>query len=124
MSAVVQSFERGDVDVARFDHRAHVEVAFHFLSSLPLLEALPRFCEALQRIVRAHGAEAKFHATLSVALLLLIRDRIRQGESWEVFAEREAEFIARGIAPVHDHYPRAQLDRPAARAAFELPTLR
>lgn len=124
MSAVVESFERGEVDVATFDHRAHVEVAFHFLATFPLLEALPRFCVALQRLVQAHGAEGKFHATLSVALLLLIRDRMRDGESWPEFAAREAAFIARGIAPVYDHYPRAQLDCPEARAAFELPAAR
>jgi len=121
MNAVIEAFEAGEVDVAAFDHRAHVRVAWHFLDQLPLLEALSRFCQALDELVRAHGAEAKFNLTLSVAFMLLIRDRMRAGERWEEFASRESSFIGEGLAPVRGYYDAAQLER--ARLQFVLPAV-
>ncbi|MGH1348133.1 MAG: hypothetical protein ACRBN8_41640 [Nannocystales bacterium] len=121
--AVFSAFEAGDVDVETFNHRAHVRVAWHALEALPLLEALPRFCAGLRALVRAHGAEAKFNATMSVAFLLLVSERRRRGESWAVFEEREHDFIAAGLEPVLAVYDREQLEAPCARASFELPAL-
>ena len=121
MNAVIEAFEAGEVDVAAFDHRAHVRVAWHFLDQRPLLEALSRFCQALDELVRAHGAEAKFNLTLSVAFMLLIRDRMYAGERWEEFASRESSFIGEGLAPVRGYYDAAQLER--ARLQFVLPAV-
>lgn len=118
---VVEQFERGEVDVASFDHRAHVRVAWHYLDSMPLLEALPRCCGALQRLVIRHDAAAKYNAALSVAFMLLIRDRMRTGESWEAFESRERAFLADGLGPVHAYYDQAELDGAEARREFQLP---
>ncbi len=119
MNAVAEAFEAGRVDLEAFDHRAHVRAAWHVLRAYPLLEALPRFCAGLHRLVVQAGAESKYHATMSVAFLLLIHERMRAGETWEAFAEREADFIEAGMAPVRRFYGEAELER--GRARFELP---
>ncbi len=121
MISVVESFERGDVDVRAFDHRAHVRVAWHMLETFDLLEALSRFCAGLQRLVAAHGAHAKYNATVSVAFMLLIRERMREGETWSEFAAREVAFIARGMEAVRERYDEQRLFAPEARLRFELP---
>lgn len=118
---VFSDFEAGRVDLATFDHRGHVRVAWHALDALPLLQALPRFCAALQAVVRAHGAQDKFHATMSVAFLLLIHERMQDGESWSTFEAREEAFIAAGLQPVRALYSERQLQRTSAREHFELP---
>ena len=44
---LVERFERGDVE--EFRHRDHVRVAFAYLRTMPLLEAIARFTAALRR---------------------------------------------------------------------------
>ena len=119
--SVVEEFERGDVDAAAFGHRAHVRVAWHYLDAMPLLEALPRCCAALERLAIRHDAAAKYNATLSVAVMLLIRDRMRTGEGWEAFESREQAFLADGLGSVRAYYGQDQLDGAEARRAFQLP---
>lgn len=113
--------EAGDLDIETFDHAAHVSVAWGALAAYPLFEAIPRFCTALRNLVEAHGAADKFNETMSVAFLLLIRERMREGESWGDFQAREAPFIAAGLGPVRADYSERQLQTPDARRRFELP---
>ena len=72
-------------------HEAHVRVARLYVQQLSLGSAIDRFTDELRRYTAAHGASEKFHFTISVAFLLVIRARLATAPEHETFAA----FIAR-----------------------------
>lgn len=91
----IERFESGDIDPARFDHEAHIYVAWLYLSSLPREQAIARFDEALQRLTRRIGAAARYNATITWLFLLLIAERRRDDEDWPTFRLRNDDLFSR-----------------------------
>jgi hypothetical protein len=46
---IIQEFEQGRVPAGSLHHSDHIRVAFAYLSQYSVLEALQKFCAALQR---------------------------------------------------------------------------
>ena len=120
----IQRFEAGDIQAGTFDHRAHVRLAWSYLSQYGVLEAMARFVAALRDFVRRVGAEGKYHETITVAFLLLIAERIEVGESWSAFEARNADLIERGAELLGQHYSADALSATDARQRFVLPDRR
>lgn len=93
----------GSLPPSEFGHAAHLRVARELLLQAPGAEAEARFCTLIEGYVRRLGAGAKFHRTLSIALLRLTAARLRPGESWTQFqAANPALFAdARGLLALH-----------------------
>ena len=89
----IERFEAAAVDPARFDHEAHVYVAWLYLQTFPRREAMARFDAALKRLTRKIGAEQKYNAMITWLFLLLIAERARQGEDWDDFRRRNSDLI-------------------------------
>ena len=90
----IERFEAGDIDPARFDHEAHVYVAWLYVNAWHRDEAVARFDAALQRLVRKIGAESKYSAMITWLFLLLIAERSRDGEDWPAFRSRNDDLFA------------------------------
>lgn len=58
-----------------FGHRQHLRLARLHLQSAPLEVAIERTCAAIARFAAHHGAHAKFHRTITEALLRLMAAR-------------------------------------------------
>jgi hypothetical protein len=108
----------------RFDHAAHVRVAWWYLRHCTLGEALDRFARGLKRFAAANGAEDKYHETLTVAWMLLIAERLydASGLSWPEFASRYPELLARPPL-VCRYYTEQTLRSERARAGFVMPDI-
>ncbi len=119
----LDAFEALDVDPARFDHEAHVYVAWQYLERFELDAAIGRFTSTLRRLTRKLGVPDKYHATISWFYLLLIAERRSQGErgDWLSFRSSNADLLAPGGQLLHRYYSRERLDSEAARRQFVLP---
>jgi hypothetical protein len=111
----------GSLPPSEFGHAAHLQVARELLLQWPPAEAEARFCALLGGYVRRLGAEAKFHQTLSLALLRLIAARLRPGESWAQFQASNPELFADARGLLAHHYSAERLA--AGREQFLAPDL-
>lgn len=114
-------FEAGRIDAASFDHKAHVYVAWLYLQAYDLGSAITRFDDALGRLTAKLGVPGKYHATITWALLILIRERMREGEGWQTFCSRNPDLLQNSRAILGRYYSDERLFSDLARTQFVLP---
>jgi hypothetical protein len=121
--ALLAAFESTDLPADLFTHAAHVRVAWCYLRTAPLLDALPRFSRALRRYTASKGAAAKYHETITIAWLLIVRDRLEGARhlTWREFVERNPDLVGGSGSVLAAHYSDALLTSAAARERFVLP---
>ena len=105
-----------------FPHRSHLRVARLYLSQLPLGEAIERFGADLRRFAHAKGADTKYHQTITVAFLLLMRARLAgapAGEGFDAFLARNPDLASSGCLKAF--YSEAALASELARRDFLFP---
>ncbi|HEX9163514.1 MAG TPA: hypothetical protein VF980_17540 [Thermoanaerobaculia bacterium] len=117
--AFLEAFER--CQLAEFHHRDHVRAAWLYLSESPPLVALERFTASLKRFAAAQGKPGLYHETITWAYLFLIRERMRDGETWDGFAERNPDLMQWKPSVLDRYYRAGTLASPRARETFVLP---
>ena len=120
-SDLVERFERADV--AQFHHPDHVRVAFAYLATMPLLEAIGRFTAALRRFAAAQGVPQLYHETITWAFLLIIHERMQRtpGAAWEEFVAANDDLLRWKPSVLDAYYPAEVLQSELARKIFVLP---
>lgn len=121
---LLHALEQRTLPPADFDHAAHVRAAWECLRCEPSLGlALARFSHALAAYATAQGAAGKYHETLTVALVLLIHERMRgRGHvSWGAFAEANPDLLVWPSPVLARWYTRETLGSETARRSFVLP---
>lgn len=116
---LVCAFEAAELEA--FPHADHVRAAWWYVTHEPLLVAIARFRAALRRFATAKGKPDRYHETITIALLLLIAERRREGEPWEAFAARNPDLLQWPCPALMRLYSGEVLDSPRARAAFVMP---
>ncbi len=96
----ISRFEAGDLDPTRFDHEAHIYVAWLYLREYPRDVALASFDAALRRLTEKIGATSKYNAMITWLFLLLIAERMIASEDWAAFRARNTDLF--------DDQPRSQ----------------
>jgi hypothetical protein len=78
-----------------FGHREHLELAWHLLQRYPLAEASLAMVAAIQHVARTHGAERKYHETMTRAWLHFVAVHAQRwgADSFEQFLERNADLL-------------------------------
>ena len=107
-----------------FGHREHLELAWSYLRVHPIGEAAEVMAAAIRHIARLHGAEEKYHETITRAWLHFVAVHMQRwgAESFEEFIERNPDLLDRTL--VEHFYSRELILRQAARATFAVPDLR
>lgn len=121
---LIERFENCTLPPASFHHREHVRLAWLYLRRYPALEALSKFCEGLKRFAGSLGKSDRYHETITWAYLLLIRERMaRTGpeESWEHFAEANADLLDWEPNVLKRYYREETLRSELARQVFVFP---
>jgi hypothetical protein len=118
---LVEGFESTALPAERFNHAAHVRVAWYYLRSCSVLEAMARFAAGIRRFADSKGAATKYHETITIAYLLIIHERLDGARSltWESFAERNADLFDRAL--LSRYYSDQLLTSERARDGFVLP---
>ena len=119
----IAAFESGAIDVQRFDHRAHLHVAWCYLREYPLAEAIMRFTAALRALTVRVGAQGKYHETVSWFFMVLIADRMAGTEAgdWEAFGNANGDLLSDARSLLRRHYSDECLASESARRRFVLP---
>ncbi|HEY2517059.1 MAG TPA: hypothetical protein VGI39_39575 [Polyangiaceae bacterium] len=120
---IVRSFEDGTLRPEQFGHRQHLLVAWTYLGTLPFGEAALRFASQLKRFAESHGAEAKYHETLTWAYAALLHERMHAtptAANFDAFLAENPDLLAHpgALAP---YYDADTLSSELARTVFVLP---
>ena len=118
---LVERFERGDV--AQFHHPDHVRVAYAYLRTMPLLDAIARFTAALRRFAAAQGKPQLYHETITWAFLLIIHERMQRAPAleWDAFRAANGDLLRWKPSVLDAYYPAEVLQSELARRVFVLP---
>ena len=118
---LIARFERAEVD--EFHHHDHVRVAFAYLRTMPLLDALRAFTAALRRFAAAQGKPQLYHETITWAFLFIIHERMAQapGADWEAFIAQNDDLLRWKPSVLERYYPGEVLQSELARRVFVLP---
>ena len=116
-------FESAALDPEKFDHEAHVHIAWLLLDEEQLPEATQRFTDALRRLTSRFGIEGKYHETISCFFMALIAERkSHQAHSgWAAFAAENPDLLVKSEELLDRYYSRERLWSPLARQQFLLP---
>lgn len=120
-AALLDGFERRDIDVAAFDHRAHVGVAYEMLRKYDFLEASTKYAACIDAIATAAGAAQKFNTTITLAFLSLIAERMQVSshDDFAGFIEENEDLLASDV--LSRWYSKERLASDMARRVFLLP---
>lgn len=110
---------------AAFDHRQHLRLGWLHLRQAPLQPAIESCCADIARFAAHHGAQGKFHRTVTEALLRLMaaRGAVDPALDWPGFQRRNAAMLADARGLLARHYSPTLLASPAARLSFQPPDL-
>ena len=120
----VARFEDATLSTESFHHRDPVRMAFLYLRRYPALEAIQRFSVALAKFAAAKGKPNLYNETVTWAFLFLIRERMaRSGgnQTWEEFAEENADLLSWENNILRRYYREATLKSNLAKGTFVLP---
>jgi hypothetical protein len=107
-----------------FGHREHLELAWMYLRLYPMDEAAGVMAEALRHVAHRHGAEEKYHETLTRAWLHFVAVHIQRwgADSFEAFLEANPDLLNRKL--IEHFYSHGLIFGGPARAAWVDPDLR
>ena len=122
-TSFVAGFRDGTLGTDQFHHRDHVRMAWLYVREFGLEAAVTRFTADLRAFAAAKGAPGLYHATITVAYLTLVAERLRGAEDgpWEAFAAVNADLLRWKPSVLDDFYTAERLWSDDARAQFLLP---
>ncbi len=123
MTDLADEFLALELDVAKFNHRAHVQVAFDLLRRYTFIEATTLYTDRLVKVTRQIGLPEKFNMTVTVAFMGLIAERAE-----ETSTDNFADFIALNPDLLDGDiltrwYSKERMSLPLSRSVFLLPDL-
>jgi len=105
-----------------FGHAAHVRAAYLYSRSTDFAAALTKIRGAIRAYAASLGKADRYHETITVAFLALIRQRLYEhgdGGNWEGFSQSNPDMLQRDL--LLRFYPQRQLESEFARRIFLLP---
>jgi hypothetical protein len=120
-----EAFESLRIPNEMFHHREHIRLAWIYSRQFPQEEALGRMVQGIQAFAKHHGAAAKYHHTITVAWMRLVRHAVRQppqAPDFNTFAAAHAHLFHPRL--LEYYYSKARLQNDAARHGWVEPDLR
>jgi hypothetical protein len=107
-----------------FGHREHLELAWTYLRVYSIEEAETVMSAAIRHVARQHGAEAKYHETITLSWLRCTAVHMQRwgAESFEEFIARNPELLDGTL--LEHFYSRELMFGQPARAVWVDPDLR
>ncbi len=120
-AALTRSFEERDIDARAFRHGDHVGVAYEMLRNYDFVEATARYAANIKSIAAKAGVPDKFNATITIAFLSLIAERMGSAEhaDYDDFISRNPDLLSKDV--LEKWYSPERLGSDLARAVFLMP---
>lgn len=121
--AAFDAFRDGSLSTDAFHHADHVRMAWVYVRAFGADGAQRQFADDLRRFAVAKGVPGLFHATITVAYLALLAERVAVTPTaeWDQFAAAHPDLLGWKPGVLDGYYSHARLWSPAARAQFLLP---
>jgi len=118
-------FESLNFEAEKFDHEAHVFVAWSYVQEFDLLTAIDRYRSTLRRLTSKLGIPGKYHETITWFYMIAVKERAigAAAADWNCFREGNPDIFERKPGILEDNYSKARLMSDQARATFLLPDL-
>jgi hypothetical protein len=119
--AALARFLAGAQDPALFRHADHIAMGFACLLHFPFLDSAQRYSSALRAMAQKAGRPEAYNATITIAYLALISERMRQSPAgdFDSFAAANADLFEKSC--LAKWYAPARLNSALARETFVLP---
>jgi hypothetical protein len=85
--AFVAQVESAELPAAAFRHADHLRLSYLYVRRYGAGEAESRIARTIESFARAHGADTKFHASVTHAWVRLVADRIGRNPAARSFGE-------------------------------------
>jgi hypothetical protein len=120
-----EAFESLRIPNEMFHHREHIRLAWIYSREYPQEQALARMVQGIQAFAKHHGAAAKYHHTITVAWMRLVRHAAcapPQAPDFNTFAAAHVHLFHPRL--LEYYYSKARLQSDAARYDWLDPDLR
>jgi len=114
------AFEACTLPRPEWTHEAHVRMAWLYFTRLPAAAAADRIRVGIRRYNASVGSDG-YHETITVAFARVIAARVRGGESFTDFRDREPDLFDRKSSALLRYYSDTLLHSPAAKLEFVEP---
>ncbi len=111
-----ESFESLRIPNELFRHREHIRLAWIYLTCFSEKEAASRMVQAIRAFAKHHGAEAKYHHTITLAWMHLVAHEVRcspAGQHFSSFLIANPHLLDQRL--LAEYYSSARLKSDAAR---------
>jgi hypothetical protein len=107
-----------------FGHREHLELAWSYLNAYSSDDAAEIMTAAIRHVARMHGAEHKYHETMTRAWLhfVAVHNQRWGAETFEEFFARNPDLLDSAL--IEHFYSRELILSEPARASWTAPDLR
>ncbi len=121
LSAITDAFEARTIDTAAFGHRDHVGVACGMLSRYSFLDAAYKYAHGIREMAEKAGAPEKFNATITLAFMGLIAERVQTcpHDTFDEFLEKNPDLLEKSM--LEKWYSVDRLRSSLARQVFLMP---
>lgn len=111
----------GTLSASEFNHKAHVGVTFEALQRFEFFEAMQVIVTGLRNLAARAGVPDKFNATITMAYLSVIAERMASDPcpDADAFVARNEDLL--GLACLASRYPSSRLSSDLARRIALLP---
>lgn len=119
------AFESLRITNEMFRHREHIRLAWIYSCRFPEEQALALMVQGIQAFAKHHGAKSKYHHTITVAWMRLVRHAVREGPQapdFDTFAADHPHLFHPRLLGYY--YSKARLQSDAARYDWLDPDLR
>jgi hypothetical protein len=120
-----EAFESLNIPSEMFHHREHIRLAWIYSRQYPQEQALALMVQGIEAFAKHHGAASKYHHTITVAWMRLVRHAARLAPSapdFNTFASVHPRLF--DLRLLEYYYSKARLQSDAARHAWIEPDLR
>ena len=119
--ALLAALRTGSLDPVGFGHREHLGVAVAALRRHPFFEAMLIVANGLKSAAERAGAPEKFNATITMASMSMIAERLQvdDGARIDAFIDGHPDLLSTAL--MHDAYPGGRLTSDLARRVGLLP---
>lgn len=117
-------FERGDFSGDAFPHRAHLRMAWLYVTSLGPEEAIRRAAAGIRNLAQRNGRPGLYHDTLTQAWVYAVAAGIAHcpPSSFSGFVDQCPQLLDKHL--LLNHYSPERLGSPRARATWVAPDLK
>ncbi|MGB0494900.1 MAG: hypothetical protein ACPGJI_00990 [Kangiellaceae bacterium] len=121
----IEQFENKTLDPRYFNHIGHLRLAWLYLNTNNLQDAIQTSCFRIKAYATSLGATTKFNTTITSALLEIMNKRMKSTDtgSWELFLQQNRDLVNDALSILSQHYSIELIFSEQARLCFVEPDL-